>query len=175
VTDHTSRDIAAPTAGWHPDPTGRFAHRWWDGHAWTDHVHPHGAHPQAGATNFNLPTGAGVAAPQQILIANASKSPGLAVAALVLGVGAFFFSLIPGFGFTSIPFAITGLALGIAGLARAKKGYEGKGLSTAGVVASAAALLVSLLYLAAIGDAYDDQSDGYYGAGASELVVDAGV
>jgi Domain of unknown function (DUF4328)/Protein of unknown function (DUF2510) len=23
---------------WHPDPTGRFDHRYWDGKAWTDHV-----------------------------------------------------------------------------------------------------------------------------------------
>jgi uncharacterized protein len=26
---------AGPAAGWHPDPTGRFARRWWDGAAWT--------------------------------------------------------------------------------------------------------------------------------------------
>ena len=25
-------------AGWHPDPTGRFEHRYWDGTAWTDNV-----------------------------------------------------------------------------------------------------------------------------------------
>ena len=124
---------------------------------WTDHVHPHGAYPQGGPTpNFNLPAGRPVAAPQQVLVANASKSPGLAVASLVLGVGAFFFALVPILGFTSIPFAITGLALGIAGSARANKGFEGKGLSTAGIVASAAALLVSLLYLAAFGDGVND-------------------
>jgi hypothetical protein len=28
----------APAGAWHPDPTGRFAHRWWDGTAWTDVV-----------------------------------------------------------------------------------------------------------------------------------------
>lgn len=29
----------APAAGaWHPDPTGRFALRWWDGARWTDAV-----------------------------------------------------------------------------------------------------------------------------------------
>ena len=30
---------AAPPAGaWHPDPTGRYPHRWWDGTRWTDAV-----------------------------------------------------------------------------------------------------------------------------------------
>jgi membrane protease YdiL (CAAX protease family) len=31
--------LASPLAeGWHPDPFGRFAHRWWDGEAWTASV-----------------------------------------------------------------------------------------------------------------------------------------
>lgn len=25
-------------AAWHPDPTGRHEHRWWDGEQWTEHV-----------------------------------------------------------------------------------------------------------------------------------------
>lgn len=29
-------------AGWHPDPTGRYEHRYWDGSAWTQHVSIHG-------------------------------------------------------------------------------------------------------------------------------------
>jgi hypothetical protein len=30
---------AAPAGGaWHPDPSGRHQHRWWDGAAWTDQV-----------------------------------------------------------------------------------------------------------------------------------------
>ena len=27
-----------PSPGWHPDPFGRFARRYWDGDAWTAHV-----------------------------------------------------------------------------------------------------------------------------------------
>lgn len=27
-----------PSPGWHPDPTGRNRHRWWDGFRWTDRV-----------------------------------------------------------------------------------------------------------------------------------------
>lgn len=26
------------TQGWFPDPFGRYEHRWWDGHQWTEHV-----------------------------------------------------------------------------------------------------------------------------------------
>lgn len=28
----------AMTAGWYPDPTGHYEHRYWDGATWTDHV-----------------------------------------------------------------------------------------------------------------------------------------
>lgn len=29
---------AGSEGGWHPDPTGRFATRYWDGLRWTEHV-----------------------------------------------------------------------------------------------------------------------------------------
>ena len=29
-------------AAWHPDPTGRHTHRWWDGTQWTGHVADNG-------------------------------------------------------------------------------------------------------------------------------------
>lgn len=29
-----------PPAGWYPDPHGFAEQRWWDGQAWTDHIHP---------------------------------------------------------------------------------------------------------------------------------------
>lgn len=37
------RVLAAPTGAWHPDPSGRHASRWWDGHRWTEHVSDAGA------------------------------------------------------------------------------------------------------------------------------------
>ena len=30
--------MANVAAGWYPDPTGRFEHRYWDGSAWTDYA-----------------------------------------------------------------------------------------------------------------------------------------
>lgn len=31
-------NVAAPAAAWHPDPSGRHEHRYWDGQTWTDQV-----------------------------------------------------------------------------------------------------------------------------------------
>ena len=108
---------------------------------------------------LNRPGGGPWAPPQQIGFPSPSKSPGLAVASLILGVGSVLFSLIPFFGFTSVPFAMCGLALGIAGFVRAQKGEEGKGLSIAGMATSAAALLVSAIYLVVLVVAADEASD----------------
>jgi len=32
------RHVDAVAPGWHPDPSGRWQVRWWDGSAWTDQV-----------------------------------------------------------------------------------------------------------------------------------------
>jgi len=115
--------------------------------------------PNMQTPNFNLPGGGAWAAPQQLVVTNASKSPGMAIASLVLGVGAFFFSLLPLVGWASIPFAIVGFALGVAGVLRANKGFEGRGLSIAGIAGSLAALFVSAVYIFAVGAAVDDVPD----------------
>lgn len=41
ITDRQEAARVAPSrriAGWYSDPTARFDHRYWDGHAWTDHA-----------------------------------------------------------------------------------------------------------------------------------------
>jgi hypothetical protein len=35
-------DAPLPPPGWHPDPSGRFHYRWWDGTQWTAQVSVHG-------------------------------------------------------------------------------------------------------------------------------------
>ena len=35
---------ASSPAAWHPDPSGRFHHRWWDGSQWTNQVSTDGHH-----------------------------------------------------------------------------------------------------------------------------------
>lgn len=34
----TPPSAGGPSAGWYPDPQGRFTHRYWDGSRWTEHV-----------------------------------------------------------------------------------------------------------------------------------------
>lgn len=42
MSDHTATGAGEPPRGqpgWHPDPWGQHALRWWDGSQWTDQVH----------------------------------------------------------------------------------------------------------------------------------------
>jgi vacuolar-type H+-ATPase subunit I/STV1 len=62
--------MAKVAAGWYPDPTGRFDHRYWDGSAWTDHAARGGVQSQdpvaGGASVGPLPamaSPAGLSAP----------------------------------------------------------------------------------------------------------------
>jgi hypothetical protein len=111
--------------------------------------------PPPGAPPYGGPWGA----PQPYGGAPASTTPGLAIASLILGVGALLFALIPFVGFASVPFAICGLVFGILGISRAQKGEGGKGLSIAGVSTSVAAILVSVLYLVLFVVIADNTSD----------------
>jgi hypothetical protein len=36
----SDQPVSAPAAGWHPDPSGPGALRWWDGQRWTEHTQP---------------------------------------------------------------------------------------------------------------------------------------
>lgn len=45
AASRSSARASAPStdaAGWYPDPTGRFIHRYWDGRSWTEHVDRNG-------------------------------------------------------------------------------------------------------------------------------------
>ena len=157
--------LATPQ-GWYPDPFGRHVQRWWDGVSWTASVSngpghsgtdPLGSGPSAvptlsgGLNQMGVPTA-------QLVVTQANKSPGMAIASLILGIGALFFAFIPIVGFLSIPFALVGLGLGLAGFSRARRGFEGKGLAIAGSVASVVALLVSVLWFTVFGVAANDPS-----------------
>jgi len=157
--------LATPQ-GWYPDPYSRHVQRWWDGTNWTasvsngpghSGVDPLGAGPSAvptlasGLNTMGVPTA-------QMVVTQANKSPGMAIASLVLGIGALFFAFIPLVGFLSVPFALIGLGLGLAGYNRARRGFEGKGLAIAGSITSVAALLVSVLWFTVFGVAANDPS-----------------
>jgi len=94
---------------------------------------------------------------------NTTKSPGLAIASLILGIGAFFIALLPVIGFTTVPFALVGLSLGVAGLSRALKGFEGMGMSIVGITTNILALLVTAAWLTVFSTA-GNGSEGSLGA-----------
>ncbi len=147
-------DAVGSDVGWKPDPLGRYAYRWWSGTAWTDQVHqgsgdylvdPLGLRPGPLEQFPSVPSFQAYP-----VVTESTKSPGIAVASLVLGVGSFFVALIPILGLVSVPFALVGLVLGIAGLGRARRGFEGKGISIVGIVTSVLALLLAILWLVSV-------------------------
>lgn len=96
--------------------------------------------------------------PPQLVVTNATKSPGIAVASLVLGVGSLCVAVLPFIGLVSLPFSFVGLVLGFAGLSRAKKGFEGHGIAVAGVITSALALIIPILWIVLFAFAFDDST-----------------
>lgn len=82
-------------------------------------------------------------APQASVAVTPSPSRGLAITALVLGIVALLGFAIPVLNVFSALIALVGLVLGIVALVRA----QSRGLSIAGVVTSALALLLSLIFI----------------------------
>lgn len=88
---------------------------------------------------------------------------GLAIAALILGILSLVGGLVPFLGWAMVPFALTAVGLGIAGMSRARTIGEGKGLAIGGLVTGVLALLAILAWTIAIvwlidrgADAVDD-------------------
>ncbi len=89
------------------------------------------------------------------------KTSGLAIAAIVLGGGALLVSLVPVVGWFSVPFALAGVGIGIAGVVQTGKGVvKGKGLAIGGIVTSVLALLVSVLWIF-VWNAASNELDNY--------------
>ena len=44
AADETAAGVAVSPPAWHPDPSGRFHYRWWDGSEWTSQVSIDGHH-----------------------------------------------------------------------------------------------------------------------------------
>jgi hypothetical protein len=73
----------------------------------------------------------------------------LGVCSLVLGVGALGLSLIPCLGAVAVVFGLPGFVLGMLGYVLAKRSYgrQGTGLPISGIVTSAVAILISLVWI----------------------------
>lgn len=132
---------------WYPDPTGLHDHRWWDGEEWTAHVADGGraatdplpaAPPAAVRDPGSAPTMA--AATASSTRTATSRTPGIAVAALVVGIAAALFGLVP---FLGVLVALVAIVLGIVGRRRSRPG-GGRGLATSGLVLAVLALLLGL-------------------------------
>ncbi|GAA1334170.1 hypothetical protein GCM10009660_11310 [Catellatospora bangladeshensis] len=85
---------------------------------------------------------------------------GLGVAGFVLGLLGLLFSFLPVIGLVAWPLVVLGLVLGALGVARARRGRAAnKGLAVAGVVLSAAGLVVCVLWLVFFGRAASEAAE----------------
>ncbi|MFP4513648.1 MAG: DUF4190 domain-containing protein [Acidimicrobiales bacterium] len=83
-------------------------------------------------------------------------SNGLAVASLTLGIIGAAFGLIPFAFFIAWICGVLALVFGGVGIKRARDGATGKGMAIAGTVLGATAVLLGVLGVAIINDAFDD-------------------
>lgn len=174
-------DPSGVVGAWHPDPLGRYAQRWWDGVQWTDQVvdaggqastDPSGiaASPVPGGlppapagfapTGFTPGGGTTWAPPPSTPLA-ASPSNGMAIAALILGIGSLVFCWIPFLGLACIPFALVAIVLGFVGLSAAGRLGTGKGLAVAGIATGVVAIAVAILLTVIFAVWIDNATDGY--------------
>jgi len=83
--------------------------------------------------------------------ATTRSANGLATGGFVLGLLGLLFSFIPLIGIIAWPLVILGLIFGSIGLARARKGASGRGLSIAAIILSVLGLIVCIIWVAALG------------------------
>lgn len=115
-------------AGWHPDPTGRYEYRYFNGQQWTGDVSTHG---QRFIDSGGPPTSQHERGP----------SRGMAIAAFVVGLLALFLSWIPFVFVLGGAGAITAFVFGVLGTrAAARNQRYGQGYAIAGIVLSVLAL-----------------------------------
>ena len=132
--------MSVETAGWVPDPSGRFEFRYWDGRGWTDHVSTSGrvgADPTEGWPAPGLlppppPPVASVVQPIQTLttpsvaFAMQPRNNGLAIASMVLGI-------VWIYGIGSILAVIFG-HVALSQIKRSVGSQRGRGMAIAGLV-----------------------------------------
>ena len=78
--------MTTPQAGWYPDPSGTFHHRWWDGQKWTDSVASNGQQSVSPLLSGAAPVQA--SSPQQL--AKQAQRAGLAPGSAAAGGGTVF-------------------------------------------------------------------------------------
>ncbi len=135
-----------PPAGWHPDPTGRFEFRWFNGDSWTADV------ATSGVRSID-PFGTAASVPAQA--ATSSQPPrGLAIASLVLGLTGVALAWLPFLVIVGVGAALGALGLGVLAMHRISTGTgSGPRAAMAGVVTGVLALVLSTVGVANTRDA----------------------
>ncbi len=107
----------------------------------------------------------------------------MAIAGMVLGIVAIIFAFVPVVGaFISFPCIGVGLPLAIVGFLRNRKAGLGTGMAIAGIATNAVALLIVIIWLAAVGAALSEFSDeidtgngGNFGTGGIAVPAFGGI
>lgn len=164
---------------WHPDPTGRHDHRWWDGTQWTDHVADAGVasvdsvavaegtdrpadeserttelHHSPGQSS--APDGATAWAGQPAAGAvstgaTQASTSGLAVTAMILGILAVAFAWVPFLGILAAVGGVVAIVLGGVGMAQTKQGgRRGRGMAITGLVTGIVSVVLAIAVHVAI-------------------------
>ena len=133
--------VTAARPGWYPDPTGRYAHRFHNGRAWTADV-------ADGGERYVDPLGAEMPRPRDTTTP-AGRRNAPATAAMVLGIIALTIAWLPFLVVLGVLSAIAAIILGVIGLRRSSPTGTGRsfavvGLSTGGSAIAAAAIGVVL-------------------------------
>jgi hypothetical protein len=96
--------------------------------------------------------------PEQQAVYVQTRGNGMATTGFVTGLLGAIFSLIPFLFFVGFPLSVCGVVFSIIGLRRVKADplRGGKGLAIAGLVLGIVGILLTILWVAAIGDALND-------------------
>jgi hypothetical protein len=120
------------TAGWYPDPAGRYDHRYHNGRDWTADVAVDGHRfIDPGAVTGGRPS------------RPPARRNGMATAAMVCGIVGVSLAWIPYLTFAGLPVAIVGTVLGAVALRRTGPGGVGRSAAITGVVAGGLGIVVA--------------------------------
>lgn len=150
--------------GWHPDPTGRYEYRWFNGRDWTGDV-------ASGGQRLVDPLGVTPATP--------AARRGLAIAAFVIGLISLVGAALPIAFVGAAAGALLAIGLGIGAIGRARRsrrsghptGGTGRGLAIAGLLLGIVSLPTCVLgwYLTGV---LIDRLDDYTDLGEYTVAVD---
>lgn len=128
-------------AAWHPDPTGRFEFRYFNGERWTSDVSLHGQRfvDQVGPSGPQSPWGPSAPTSRPL-------SRGFAVASFVVGIVSLAIGWIPFVFVLGAAGGVTAIVFGIIALGRIRREQAaGRSFAIAGITLSVAALGMSVL------------------------------